>query len=97
MIAKALKSTISLLNVINESVFKEQPSLFSGYLRGTKSNEESFLVQIIDRTESMLQRICFEIEKKGIKIIPHVFSGIPKKDILKFVKDNKIDLIAIGS
>ena len=27
----------------------------------------------------------------------HVFSGIPKKAILKFVKDNKIDLIVIGS
>ena len=67
------------------------------YLRETKSNEESFLVQITDRTESMSQRICFEIEKKGIKIIPPVFSGIPKKDILKFVKDNKIDLIVIGS
>lgn len=97
MISKVCNSTIFLLNVVNESVFKEHPSLFSGYIRGTKNNDENLAYKIIDQTENSLERICFDLSKKGIKMSHHVISGIPKKEILKFIKDNKIDLVVIGS
>ncbi len=97
MIAKGFNSIIFLLNIVNESVFKEYPSLYSGYLRGTKSSNENYSFKIIDQTETMLERICMDIRKKDVKISQYVIVGIPKKEILKFAKNSKIDLISIGS
>ena len=97
IIAKRFDSTIFLLNVVNESVFKEHHSLFSGYLQGTKSNDENLAYKIIDQTENFLEGICFDVGKKDIKISHKVISGKPKKEILRFAQNNKIDFIIIGS
>ena len=95
-ISKAFGSQILILNVVNESSFKEQPSLFSGYLQGTKITK-NFTNQIIENMNNMLQGLCFDLEKQGIKATSHVVSGYPKKEILKFAKRQDVDLIVMGS
>ena len=97
MISKKFGSQILLVNVVNESLFKDQPSLFSGYLRGTESMEKSYTNQRMEHTSNLLQGLCFDLEKEGIKATSHVVSGYPKKEILRFAKKQEIDLIIAGS
>ncbi len=97
MISKTFGSQIMILNVVNESSFKEQPpSLFSGYIQGTKV-VKNFTNQALENMENLLQSICFDLEKQGIKATSHVVSGYPKKEILKFAKRQDVDLIVMGS
>ncbi len=96
MISKTFGSQIMILNVVNESSFKEQPSLFSGYIQETKV-VKNFTNQALENMENLLQNICFDLEKQGIKATSHVVSGYPKKEILKFAKRQDVDLIVMGS
>ena len=95
-ISKTFGSQILILNVVNESSFKEQPSLFSGYLQGTKITK-NFTNQIIENMNNLLQGLCFDLEKQGINATSQVISGYPKKEILKFAKRQDVGLIVMGN
>ena len=98
MISKAFGSKILLLNVVNETMFREQsPSLFTGYLQEVTNVEESITNNIIEQKNSLLQRLCFDLKKEDISASSHVIFGHPKKKILEFAKSHKIDLIIMGS
>ena len=97
LISKMFNASILLLKVVNESIFKENPSLFSGYLRGTTNYDRNLPYKIIDQEKNLLEGICFAVAKKNMKISNQVTVGNTKIEILKFAKDNKIDLIVIGS
>ena len=52
---------------------------------------------MLEHTSNLLQGLCFDLEKEGIKATSHVLSGYPKKEILRFAKKQEIDLIIAGS
>ena len=95
--AKINDSEISLLNVVNESIYREHSFLLSSHFHPMKKISKDYTKNIIEHTRNLLKKVCFDIEKNHINIRPHVITGDPKKATLDYSKLNKIDLIIMRS
>jgi nucleotide-binding universal stress UspA family protein len=84
-LAKQFQSAIHLLHVIEiipNAVFEEF---------------EDFYNELENRAEKQMSDLMSDYQDRSVKVISHICYGNRVEEILKFVKENEIDLIIMNS
>ena len=84
-LAKKYKSTIHLLHVVEiipNATFKEY---------------ENFYNNLEKRAQKQMSILMSSYQGKSVQILPHICYGNRVQEILKFIKEHKIDLIIMNS
>lgn len=93
-LAKAHQAKLHIINVVNISQVNPPGRLFS-------SSEQKSLAQIkktvMDSSKSMILEIQKNCESEGITTKSVVLEGQTSEKILRFIKENNVDLVVIGS
>lgn len=90
-IANQSKGEIHLLNVV------EIPVVHDSVMMPALSYEESFLKEMKDRADKDFIKMKTKWTKDGPKMITHVQYGSPTATISRFVEDNKVTLVVMGT
>ena len=84
-LAKQYKSTIHLLHIIEiipNTTFAEF---------------EEFYNELENRAQKQMSNLVSNYQGEPVKILPHISYGNRVEEILKFIKENEIDLIIMSS
>lgn len=84
-LAKQYQSTIHLLHVIEiipNAVFEEF---------------EDFYNELENRAQKQMSTLMSDYQSESVKVLPHICYGNRVEEILKFIKENEIDLIIMNS
>jgi nucleotide-binding universal stress UspA family protein len=81
------KTTLHLLHVIDPS-FNEEIS---------RPDNELIMIERLRNANEELKKFVNEIPHPGVEVIENLRVGKPHQQILKYIKQNKIDLIVISS
>ncbi len=90
-IANEGKGEIHLLNVV------EIPVVHDSVMMPALSYEETFLKEMKDRADKDFVKMKTKWASDGPKVVTHVQYGSPTSAISRFVEDNKITLVVMGT
>ncbi len=93
-LAKAHQAKLLIVNVVNVSQVNPPGRLFSSSQR---KSLDQIKKSIIESSKSMITEVQKNCESTGITSKSVVLEGQPSEKILRFIKENDIDLVVIGS
>ncbi|RMF28603.1 MAG: universal stress protein [Candidatus Nitrosothermus koennekii] len=96
-LARSLNSQLFVLNVISipHKPYGIEPS--EEAKESIKEHLESIMEKLEEDMRQLLEYKCKELNKEGINVACFVERGVPVEVIPEFVKNNKIDLVVMGS
>jgi nucleotide-binding universal stress UspA family protein len=90
-IAVKANGTVHLLHAI------ELPILHDSMLMPILNFEQELLKELKEKAENEFKRLLEKHALKGVDVLAKVIFGAPSKEILKYAKEESIDLIVMGS
>ena len=90
-LARSMKSKLILMYVVNQKMFSE------GLSFARVSSPEALGKEMADEARRRLKALVPEKERNGLDWETNVRSGNPAQQVIRYAKENGVDLIVIGT
>lgn len=96
-IARHTGAAIKLLHVVEAPYYSANFSATGDVLVGTDNMEQVYMLRLLESTKAQMNELLRNVPHQGVDVVHEVEVDRPIKKIARTIKEDKVDLVVMGS